>query len=394
MHPRLAVSLLLLVLLAAPATAQEQPPRKLSRALLDQSLALGQRFLVANQLPSGRFVYAFDYRTGARSKGESIVRQAGSLWGLVLTHQARPDPRAAKAIEKGLAHFLGRTQLVAGKRFLVDAEDGRLGSTGAVALLGLALIDRLRCTDVTAKDRQRLRARLDEILAFLLSVRTRRGQFHSAYTSAGAGARRPSPYYDGEALLCLARAARYMGRADLREAVIRSAERMHRVHVVAARKQDPDSSTTKGFYQWGTMSYFELATSGWKKTGHFAQRAIELAHWMIDTHHVLRRTRNTAYAFEGLACAWELARRIKDRASQRKLGRAIDQGLHKLTGWQVGGPIPNAYLRKHLPGNRRAIGGVLNHAQEPLLRIDVTQHQMHAVILARRFIYKGKKKSR
>ena len=36
----------------------------------------------------------------------------------------------------------------------------------------------------------------------------------------------------------------------------------------------------------------------------------------------------------------------------------------------------------------KAIGGVMNSKSYPKLRIDVTQHQMHAVILARRFIYK------
>jgi len=29
----------------------------------------------------------------------------------------------------------------------------------------------------------------------------------------------------------------------------------------------------------------------------------------------------------------------------------------------------------------------MNHKEEPPLRIDVTQHQMHAVILARRYVY-------
>jgi hypothetical protein len=31
----------------------------------------------------------------------------------------------------------------------------------------------------------------------------------------------------------------------------------------------------------------------------------------------------------------------------------------------------------------------MNADDDPLLRIDVTQHQMHAVLLARRFVYTG-----
>ena len=35
----------------------------------------------------------------------------------------------------------------------------------------------------------------------------------------------------------------------------------------------------------------------------------------------------------------------------------------------------------------KAVGGVQNAAFEPALRIDVTQHQMHATLLARRYVY-------
>jgi hypothetical protein len=33
------------------------------------------------------------------------------------------------------------------------------------------------------------------------------------------------------------------------------------------------------------------------------------------------------------------------------------------------------------------MGGIQNHRKEASLRIDVTQHQMHAVILARRYYW-------
>lgn len=34
-----------------------------------------------------------------------------------------------------------------------------------------------------------------------------------------------------------------------------------------------------------------------------------------------------------------------------------------------------------------ASGGIMNHLREPGLRIDVAQHQMHAVVLAKKYIY-------
>jgi UDP-N-acetylmuramoyl-tripeptide--D-alanyl-D-alanine ligase len=167
-----------------------------------------------------------------------------------------------------------------------------------------------------------------------------------------------------------------------------SAEAMYQAYVVEALRQDPDSDLTKGFYQWGSMALLEMYDAGWDRHEEYAERCIELAHWMIDVHRTLERRRNTAYAMEGLICAWELARRTGDTASQRKIGAVIDEGLYKLTTWQFGSPVANDYLRGLTEAPPAAVGGVMSAADDPRLRIDTTQHQMHAVILARKFIYR------
>jgi UDP-N-acetylmuramoyl-tripeptide--D-alanyl-D-alanine ligase len=109
---------------------------------------------------------------------------------------------------------------------------------------------------------------------------------------------------------------------------------------------------------------------------------------MIDVHRTLERRRNTGYAYEGIISAHHLAQTTGDAASEQKLRAVCEQGLGKLITWQIGSPIQNEFLQKHPPAVPYAVGGVLNAADDPLLRIDVTQHQMHAVILARRYIWK------
>ena len=59
-----------------------------------------------------------------------------------------------------------------------------------------------------------------------------------------------------------------------------------------------------------------------------------------------------------------------------------------LLSWQVDGPAPNKYLREHPAVDDTVIGGVMSRPNKPELRIDLTQHQMHATILARRYLYK------
>ena len=109
---------------------------------------------------------------------------------------------------------------------------------------------------------------------------------------------------------------------------------------------------------------------------------------MIDVHKTLKKTRNTAYAYEGIVHAYQLAVQRNDTEHIKKFAHVIKTGLTKLTSWQVGSPLMNDFIRSQPTDDPLAIGGVQNHSRESPLRIDVAQHQMHAVILARRYVYK------
>ncbi|MBW2454415.1 MAG: hypothetical protein JRI68_07885 [Deltaproteobacteria bacterium] len=366
----------------APASSTAPLPcqPRLSRSLLDRSLALGTSFLLANQRPAGNFEYQYDWQSRRYDSNDSQVRQAGAAWGLALIHQDQPTPAVAAALLRALRFFRQHSRLTTDGRRYIVYPGSEVGSLGTVALVALAHIDYLRSVDDPT-----LRQQLDEYLAFVVSARRKQGRFHGAYDhDDGAHLGNPSPYFDGESLLALVKASKYLGRSDLRGLALREAEAGHRLNVVEARRRDPDSKTTKGYYQWSSMAYFELATSSWPGSERYGDWLIEQADWMIDTHRTLRRRRNTAYAYEGLIPAYAVARARGDRAHVAKLGCTIEEGLGKLTSWQVGSPTANAFVAKASKQDAKARGGVQNHASEPGLRIDVAQHQMHAVLLARR----------
>jgi UDP-N-acetylmuramoyl-tripeptide--D-alanyl-D-alanine ligase len=134
------------------------------------------------------------------------------------------------------------------------------------------------------------------------------------------------------------------------------------------------------------MAFLSIYQFDEEDSRQYAQRAVKMALWKIDDLP-RRPTHNASYAYEGLISAWELARQSGDQESQEKIGRQIREGMLLPMTWQVGGPMPNKYLREHSPPAAIAIGGAMNGPENPELRIDVTQHQMHAVILARRYVY-------
>ena len=360
-------------------------PRTLTRAGLDRAIDLGTGFLGRSQKKEGNFVYGYDWHRDEIARGDSVVRQAGATWSLGLLLRAG-EPSMGPHLERALRFFAKHGDHVEGRRFVRYPGDDA-GSTGAVALVALAHTEHVLALEATARGSETAkwsRDMLDGYLAQLVASRRKTGGFSRSYWHRdGRPVGAPSPYYDGESLLALVKAARYLGRRDLIPLVLAEAEAGYRRHVVEPRLQEPDPKTTKGYYQWHSMALWELAT--WGETASQAdwgERLIELATWMIREHRVLKRRRNTAYAFEGIVPAHAIAHRRGDpRAGE--LACAIEEGLTKLSSWQVGSPSANEAIRSRQP-DQRAVGGVQNHATEPLLRVDVTQHQMHALVLARR----------
>lgn len=365
----------------------------LTRQTLERSLELGARFLLAHQQPAGNFTYEYDWTTDSYSSGDNQVRQAGAMWGLALIYQHQPTAARAAALDKALRFFESHARTNRfGERYTVYPGD-RAGSTGTVALVALAHIDYLRAAAGTLDDARRaeLETALDGYIKMLLALRTPEGLWYSGYHfDDGAGYGKPSPYADGEALLALVKAAKYLGYDDLRGRILNAADAGYEYNIARALAQNPDSDTTKGYYQWSSMAFYELATSGWPNTYKYGTYVIDLANWMIDVHRTLARTRNTAYAYEGIIHAYKLALDRGDAEHARKFAYVIETGLTKLTSWQVGGPMPNEFIRAKTPAmvdHDRSIGGIQNHASEAPLRIDVTQHQMAAVILALKYYY-------
>lgn len=373
-------------LLESPSAGRCQ--KHLNRATLDASIQLGTRFLLAHQKPAGNFDYEFDWKAQELSQDDQETRQAGALWGLTLLYQDDKRPELAAAIERALAFFDENSRRAKGGRCLVypGSSAGRAGTT---ALMALSLIEYLRAApDLASDKRAQLQTRLDEYLKTLLRGVHPSGLWYSEYNVKNCKPYgEPSSYSDGEALLALVKAAKYLDRKDLLPDIMAAAAAGKKVNVDEALARDADSDVTKGYYQWSTMAFYELATSEFPDVAVYGDTVLRLADWMIDDHNVLTRTRNTGYAYEGIIHAYALAKQRRDSVRVAKYGCVIDLGLEHIMSWQVGGPVTNRFTATASHDDIRALGGVQNAAFEPALRVDVTQHQMHATLLARRYVY-------
>ena len=370
----------------------------LTPEILSASLSLGSKFLENNQKPAGNFNYEYDFETREFASGDNQVRQAGALWGIALIFAYNQDPNLQKALDKSLEFFFKYTEEgnVPGSRAIFYNNE-KVCKTGTVALVSLGIIEYLHTEKsglVKLEDsyRQKLEYNLRGYIQHLLSLQFKNSHFADSFTShkeVKFHSKRYNPYADGEVLLTLVKAAKYLGYEELKPVFEESAFIIAKHYTMDQWPSDPDSNLTKGFYQWSSMAFWEYQDAGWKDSEYYSDYVVNMSWWMIFTHRTLQRTRNTAYAYEGIIYAYEIAESENIESAGNTLAFTIDRGLAKLTSWQVGGPLQsrNRFLSSFKKFPKVAVGGIMNHRKEPLLRIDVAQHQMHAVILALKYRY-------
>lgn len=376
-------------------------PLLLTRKTLIESLRLGCTNIAENQNAAGSFNYQYNFVTREMDHDDSEVRQAGALWGISLCYQHDPSNSQYKtAVEKGIRFFSNHTVLGPKHGTIMvryPDDSSPMSSTGTNALFGLGMIEYLRTVDVSDPEIneefvQQVRSTLEGIINHLQSMQLPNKHFAQQYNFvSGKPSHDFSPYFDGETMLCLVKAAKYLDGFVALIPIIEDASMiLAKSYSVDAWASDGhDSDQTKGFYQWSSMFLTEYYYSGWNNAQFFGDFVIALSHWIIYTHDVLNRRKNTGYAFEGIISAYEIAKEKNDEVVIHNLESAIDKGLYKLCSWQVGGPLAreNEFLVHHPTSEKIAIGGIMGARNQPDLRIDTTQHQMHSLIMALTSVY-------
>jgi len=200
---------------------------KLNREILIRSLNLGLDYMIKNQKPEGNLRYINYFIENVPEEREEIadnqVRQAGALWALSLIYQYNQSASNKIALERGLDFFFKHT--IEGPvegTYLITYPYDRYCKTGTVALVALAIIEYLRLADdgkVKLPDNYKgeLVKRLNGYIKFLRFMYFEDNRHFSAKYDLLKNLRweHYNQYSDGEALLCLIKAAKYAGYKEL-----------------------------------------------------------------------------------------------------------------------------------------------------------------------------------
>lgn len=307
----------------------------LNSTILSESLSLGCDYIAANQNPKvGNFQYQYDFVKRKLDHGDSPVRQAGALWGMTLCYQSHPNNEKYKrAVQLGIGFFVKHTidgptirTTTASNAHGRSAKKTRMiqypngyddrSQSGVNALFGLSIIDYIRTVRDNDNDPgidtnphfysvDQLLEVLDGTIQFLLYMQNEDHHFSSEYDiTEQMKTEESSPYYDGEIMLCLVKCAKYIYKNDQNDydnnkallvpIIEETVPVLLKSYTVDVWRYEHDSDVTKGFYQWSSMFCEEYYTEAeWKDYEYYGDYVLVAAHWIIHTHRILFRKRNT-----------------------------------------------------------------------------------------------------
>ncbi len=372
---------------------QEIKTPPLSREILIQSLEAARAYYLNQQKTEGNFKYLLDISDGQTVDDDNQVRQAGAIWGLACLNRDFFNEPTRRALLLGFDFFIQNIKtLPTGETVIVYPGEKNLNS-GTVALFCLALTDFLAGQDkyLDQNTKDKYRRILFTHIGFLRTMELDDGSWSRAY-ELSSGIRKPVPssYYDGETLLAYCKVARLYNRKDLIRRINFALPRLIHRYTVQTWQPDGDQDLTKGFYQWGSMAFAEYIEAGWEPHAKLAaDAALALAWWQIDENQLESKKANVAYAVEGLASAWKIAKMTGRKEAEDRLKPIIDNIMGKLILCQYKGPFMqyNPYLMSLKNVVPEAYGGITAAQNSPLVRIDNVQHQVHATLLTLKYLY-------
>lgn len=275
---------------------------------------------------------------------------------------------------------------------------------GSVALLALAHIEVLRRPEEleSEQEKQTLEAHLEGYLKAILAARTGKHNFHMYYHSKGGTHFGPtSAYYDGECLLALVKAAKYLGHDHLWPQIKASAEAGWHKNVVKGldfgegkvqpvHESDGEKAKKRlmGYYQWSNMAWYEAMGTKDPDFSKYASRQLRYSGYILQKTKT-SGTGNKGFLFEGIIPAYVTAVQVGDKKAEREFACGIRQGVANLHRLMVGHTKADGLKEQSKADNfddERAQGGAQGSLKSGALRIDTTQHQLHALLMAKRLV--------
>lgn len=334
-------------------------------------------WLQRTQEENGHFRYEYSVLADSYSEDDNMVRQTGALYilGEVLVRDRGKNYDLKENMEKAINFFEENSAFgdMNGYRFRCVLRSSKVCSLGGT---GLALVGILDFVNVYPELTAQYSKLINDYLNFILAMKKPGEGFRGKYYFEGGQSENESHFSNGEAFLALVKYYEYKPTGEIKEIIDESFDYFNVIY-----GRNPDFN----FYLWGM--------AGVKKLNELdpAQKYYDFVKgytdWRIDGYKNRRDApRNYCAYFEGVISAYSvLEPNISEWEKERYL-EEINFWLSKTRGLQVddSGFVDLVFgeetYRVKVLDTEKARGGFLTSLDDPVQRIDFTQHCLSAYL--------------
>ena len=368
--------ILLLFLMVGASYLVYRLVQRLPKETLEQKLASSitreTEWFLNNQKETGDFVYERLTATGEVNDGNSIVRQAGGMYGLGQAYRYKKDPQVAQAFEKGLTYFKALTATKSATMAAVSHEDSTLTNTTALLVLGLTEFIEADNRNNTVENLEYL-VRLSN---YLESTQATSGAYINSYSPVHL----ESDYNNGETMYALIRSY----QLTQKDSYLASVKRMADYAITHYGTNAFHSS----FFSWGMAGFAYLYTiepeqKYWKYLSesfdtYMQDRGVGYEKY-IQSKEGEPVAPGSAVFLEGVDHIGWIAK-SKDQVKYKKINLHLRRMLDHLLSYELNSPYG-----KYRSESASVSGAVCSQVSCESTRMDFVQHHMSAMTLYLRF---------
>jgi len=348
-------------------------PKETFEQKLEGSVVRQSDWFSRNQTEEGDFIYERYAATGEVKEGNSIVRQAGALYGLGQAYAYTKDEDTLHTLEKGFDYFRGLTATVSAESAAVVYEDKILTNTTALLVLGLVEY-------MESDERHRTTENLEYLVRlsnYLVSTQTETGAYINSYEPEI----QESDYNNGETMYALVRSYALTQKQAHLDSVKRVAE--------YALAQYGEADYNGSFFSWGMAGFSHLYRRDpqdryWEFLAAYADKYFDARGSMYE-QYIRQQKGNpvipgSSVFLEGVDHIGWIAKE-KDPVLYQKLRRHVRLMLEHLLRYEINSPYG-----KYASSAESVSGATCSQVLCETTRIDFLQHNISAIILYFRFL--------
>ena len=360
-------------------------PKQLNNQPLDteelqSTISAAVSWFILDQESNGHFLYEYIPFLDRYSDDDNIVRQAGALYGLgeMTIRDVNNKYDVKETMESAISYFVENTREgeFNGQKFRCILKKETYCSLGAVSLAVIGIIDLVEKNPELEGKYSDL---IEDYIAYILAMKLDGAGFRGSFYFGKKQNKTESPFANGEAFLAL---VKYYERNPRDEVKVVIDESFDYFRYVYGEEWD------RNFYLWGMAAIKILYQIDIDRRFEYFEFVRDYTDWRMEYYASRRNsTRNNCAYFEGVISAYSVLYPNISEERRAYYMEEIDYWLTRISGYQVEeGDLMRLQFNNNkgkkvkLTNPERAIGGFLTALQEPVLRIDFTQHCLNSYV--------------